>query len=208
MNTDTINPTGIDNLDREQIGDTEEFVRYGPHRQAEPDPEAERARQSDRIERRLRERARARRRLRIRASVGGAAVALIAAGAVAVLAGHVSTESSATQNTAAVQAPTSSGSSAGTLISYQRGAWVATLQRELAQLGYYHGSIVAIYGPDTTAAVEAFQSAHGLTVDGIAGPQTMAAIQQALAAGGTSSNGGTSSAGGTSSTPSASGARG
>jgi peptidoglycan hydrolase-like protein with peptidoglycan-binding domain len=37
-----------------------------------------------------------------------------------------------------------------------------------------------INGPLTTAAVKAFQSAMGIQVDGIVGPQTMAAFQKAL----------------------------
>jgi peptidoglycan hydrolase-like protein with peptidoglycan-binding domain len=36
-------------------------------------------------------------------------------------------------------------------------------------------------GPRTTAAVKAFQVAHGLKVDGIPGPQTYAALTSALA---------------------------
>jgi peptidoglycan hydrolase-like protein with peptidoglycan-binding domain len=40
-----------------------------------------------------------------------------------------------------------------------------------------------INGPKTIAAVKAFQTAHGLTVDGIAGPQTNRTIAAALAGG-------------------------
>jgi putative chitinase len=36
------------------------------------------------------------------------------------------------------------------------------------------------YGPQTVAAVKAFQASHGLEVDGKVGPQTIAAIEQAL----------------------------
>src|SRR5215469_6933877 len=47
------------------------------------------------------------------------------------------------------------------------------LQWDLAGLGYLSWSgIDGIYGPVTTAAVKAFQSNAGITVDGIAGPQT------------------------------------
>ena len=38
------------------------------------------------------------------------------------------------------------------------------------------------YGPLTTAAVQAFQQANGLVVDGWAGDATQARLQQALAA--------------------------
>ena len=40
-----------------------------------------------------------------------------------------------------------------------------------------------VNGSKTIAAVKAFQTSHGLTVDGIAGPQTKAALQAAMAAG-------------------------
>ncbi len=47
------------------------------------------------------------------------------------------------------------------------------LQWDLAGLGYLSWSgIDGIYGPVTTAAVRSFQSNAGITVDGIAGPQT------------------------------------
>ena len=53
---------------------------------------------------------------------------------------------------------------------------VITLQRALAAAGYDPGPIDGAFGPLTEAAVRNFQSAHGLTVDGIAGPQTWAEL--------------------------------
>jgi murein L,D-transpeptidase YcbB/YkuD len=41
--------------------------------------------------------------------------------------------------------------------------------------------IDGIYGPKTTAAVEAFQQANGLKIDGVAGEITKAALDAALA---------------------------
>ena len=49
---------------------------------------------------------------------------------------------------------------------------VRGLQRRLRRDGYSPGPIDGRYGPLTTGAVRRFQAAHGLRVDGIAGPQT------------------------------------
>jgi peptidoglycan hydrolase-like protein with peptidoglycan-binding domain len=98
--------------------------------------------------------------------------------------GTTSASGTVQPSAAAVQpAAASTNVSVSSTQGYQHGAWVATLQRDLAQLNYYQGPIDGIYGPATTSAVEAFQSANGLTVDGIAGPQTMAAINAQLASG-------------------------
>ena len=42
--------------------------------------------------------------------------------------------------------------------------------------GYYNGNIDGIYGSQTQEAVRYFQRKNGLTVDGIAGPKTLAAM--------------------------------
>jgi len=57
------------------------------------------------------------------------------------------------------------------------------IQHALNLLGVVSPPLVedGINGPKTIAAVKAFQSAHGLTVDGIAGPLTQGAITTALA---------------------------
>jgi peptidoglycan hydrolase-like protein with peptidoglycan-binding domain len=55
------------------------------------------------------------------------------------------------------------------------GSAVEALQRQLNA----HGASLAVdgdFGPATQAAVESFQSSHGLSVDGIAGPQTWNAL--------------------------------
>ncbi len=54
-----------------------------------------------------------------------------------------------------------------------RGEEVKSIQRKLASLGYYKGSIDGIYGNQTKAAVTAFQRNCGITVDGICGRQTL-----------------------------------
>ncbi len=55
---------------------------------------------------------------------------------------------------------------------------MADLQRRLARLGHASGES-GRFGPGTTAAVEAFQDASGLRVDGICGEQTWAALVEA-----------------------------
>jgi peptidoglycan hydrolase-like protein with peptidoglycan-binding domain len=67
-----------------------------------------------------------------------------------------------------------------------RGAAVVELQKQLSTLGYTDARGRPLqpdgaFGPATQHAVEAFQRDHRLTVDGKAGPQTDAAIEQALA---------------------------
>ena len=46
------------------------------------------------------------------------------------------------------------------------GAVVAQVQRRLGELGYYHGVVDGIMGPQTRAAIAAFESTHSLVVDG------------------------------------------
>ena len=57
-----------------------------------------------------------------------------------------------------------------------RGEEVRTIQTKLKRWGYYSGNIDGIYGSQTQSAVRWFQSKNGLTVDGIAGPKTLAAM--------------------------------
>jgi peptidoglycan hydrolase-like protein with peptidoglycan-binding domain len=53
---------------------------------------------------------------------------------------------------------------------------VRTLQRRLAGLGFAPGPIDGRYGPRTTQAVERFQSARRLTIDGVMGARSFAAL--------------------------------
>ena len=55
-----------------------------------------------------------------------------------------------------------------------------TIQTKLKRWGYYTGSVDGIYGPLTKKAVRYFQSKNGLTVDGIVGPKTAAALGMRL----------------------------
>jgi putative peptidoglycan binding protein len=45
-------------------------------------------------------------------------------------------------------------------------AMVAAVQRRLGQLGYYHGVVDGVIGPQTSGAIAAFESRNGLATDG------------------------------------------
>ena len=63
--------------------------------------------------------------------------------------------------------------------SYQKGAsgeTVRTIQTKLKRWGYYSGSVDGIYGSATVEAVKSFQRKNGLTVDGVCGKRTLAAL--------------------------------
>ena len=49
---------------------------------------------------------------------------------------------------------------------YSNGSIVASVQRRLGQLGYYHGVVDGVIGPQTRGAIAAFESRNGLSVDG------------------------------------------
>ena len=58
-----------------------------------------------------------------------------------------------------------------TLQNGSTGGEVTMLQRALSLLGY-NCTVDGNFGPGTQAAVEQFQTAQGLTADGVAGPKT------------------------------------
>lgn len=53
---------------------------------------------------------------------------------------------------------------------------VKQIQQKLKNWGYYNGQIDGIFGSETKKAVIAFQKKNGLTADGIAGKNTLAAM--------------------------------
>jgi len=57
-----------------------------------------------------------------------------------------------------------------------RGDEVRQIQTKLKRWGYYKGNVDGIYGSQTQTAVRWFQSKNGLTVDGIAGKNTLKAM--------------------------------
>jgi hypothetical protein len=62
-------------------------------------------------------------------------------------------------------------------------ALVEELQRGLVTAGFDPGTPDGTFGPKTEEAVVAFQQANGLSPDGIVGPETAAALNQAIARG-------------------------
>ncbi len=68
-----------------------------------------------------------------------------------------------------------------------RGNEVTQIQTKLKRWGYYTGSVDGIYGSQTVAAVKKFQSKNGLTVDGIAGKNTLNAMGITSSSSGSSS---------------------
>ena len=46
------------------------------------------------------------------------------------------------------------------------GSMVAAVQRRLGEMGYYHGLVDGVMGPQTRDAIAAYESRHGLMVDG------------------------------------------
>ncbi len=53
---------------------------------------------------------------------------------------------------------------------------IAAIQQRLQDLGYYTGTVDGLTGPATKAAITLFQQQHGLTADGIYGPNTAAVL--------------------------------
>ncbi len=67
--------------------------------------------------------------------------------------------------------------SVATLSKYgSSGSEVTKIQTRLSNWGYYTGDIDGLYGYMTYSAVKSFQIKNGLDADGIAGPQTLAAL--------------------------------
>ncbi len=59
-----------------------------------------------------------------------------------------------------------------------KGDSVKTLQRRLAELGYFTGEVDGVFGNQTRRAVERFQYYQGLSVDGIAGKRTLTVLYE------------------------------
>ena len=81
------------------------------------------------------------------------------------------------------------GNEAYALSKYgSRGEEVRTIQTKLKRWGYYNGNVDGIYGSQTLETVKYFQRKNGLTVDGIAGTNTLKAMGIYNSSGNSSSN--------------------
>ncbi|PSR15744.1 peptidoglycan-binding protein, partial [filamentous cyanobacterium CCP3] len=102
---------------------------------------------------------------------GGCAIALVGSFANAAQA-QAPTEEAAPANQPAV--PTVSGGRIvrPTLRLGSQGESVRELQSMLILLGYYPGQVTGLYQEDTATATRRFQTAAGITADGIVGPAT------------------------------------
>lgn len=67
-----------------------------------------------------------------------------------------------------------------TLCTGSRGEDVRILQENLRQLGFLNDAVDGIFGTNTNAAVRSFQKAQGLSVDGVVGAGTWAALGAAM----------------------------
>lgn len=71
--------------------------------------------------------------------------------------------------------------SSTTVLLGSRGDAVVAVQRRLKSLGYYSGRLDGVFGTNTEAAVRNFQSYNSLTVDGVVGSRTIAALNSTTA---------------------------
>ncbi len=86
--------------------------------------------------------------------------------------------------TSSAASSSASRAASPTLRMGARGAAVTTLQNQLRAAGFNPGASDGAFGPKTLAAVQAFQRARGLQVDGIVGPKTWNALNSAGGTGG------------------------
>lgn len=84
-------------------------------------------------------------------------------------------------------------------VTYKKGssgAMVTQIQTKLKNWGYYTGTVDGAYGSGTERAVRAFQQKNGLTVDGKAGDQTLAAMGLSAGSSNSGNSGGSGGASG------------
>jgi peptidoglycan hydrolase-like protein with peptidoglycan-binding domain len=128
------------------------------------------------------------------AAIGIAVIAVVAAIFAIVQANDAKSDQESTEESAAAQEEHVKNAAAQAQVTAQ-------LQSDLTVLGYYDGPINGVYDEATTDAVKAFQKDQGLKDDGIAGPETMTAIEQALKDQGTTTTAAPTTAAPTTETP-------
>lgn len=79
-------------------------------------------------------------------------------------------------STTTAPSPTTTATNGAEVVKFDK-----AVQQQLSEVGCYSGAIDGKFGPQTDAAVIAFQAASGLDVDGELGPETEAALVQAVA---------------------------
>ncbi len=91
----------------------------------------------------------------------------------------VTTAAPQTQKPTAVPTPDITPNSEYKMLKVgDKGDKVTTMQRRLAELGYYTGDVDGRFGNQTRRAVERFQYYQGLQVDGIAGKSTLTVLYE------------------------------
>lgn len=92
--------------------------------------------------------------------------------------------STSTSNNSSTTTSSSTSSGYKTLSMGSNGSAVKELQEKLNSLNYSCGIADGDFGTKTASAVREFQRKNGLSVDGIAGPKTLAAIDKKIKSGG------------------------
>lgn len=106
-----------------------------------------------------------------------AAAPLLALG---VLAGCSSSDETSTGDSSTTTVGTAPGTTSTTVDPEQTAAFDKTIQQELKDVGCYTGAVDGILGPQSDAAILAFQAAMGLETDGELGPETESALATAV----------------------------
>nr|WP_281163397.1 peptidoglycan-binding protein [Marinococcus halotolerans] len=89
--------------------------------------------------------------------------------------------------------PTQQADAASSLREGDSGSAVQELQKDLNEAGFHvTDNPTTYFGPKTDSAVRAFQEDQNLVVDGIAGPNTLSALEKVLSAKNSSSDSGSS----------------
>jgi Putative peptidoglycan binding domain len=125
---------------------------------------------------------------RIMIAVIGATVAAALVALCVVLAGsHSSATPAASSTPSSTSAPATSGSSTSGAVTpahpvtpVQPSAAVETLQRQLGQLNYYEGPVDGLMGPQTIAAIKDLQRQANLPQTGVMNAATQAALNNYL----------------------------